>query len=274
MNAGYFKHPKQLLEELGIASPEDIDIEAICQYCQATVVYEPLQGCEARIVGNRDRAIITVNQTSPRPRQRFSAAHELGHWMHDRGQIGVACDQDALVVEWSSQSPETRANRYASNILLPRDVFVPLADKKQLTLATVQELAREFQTSLTATALRLVEYGSYPGMLICFSAKGRKWFVRGLDVPNHLWPVEIPGEYTLAHKLLQEARIENQSLDTDADEWFTHRDSGNYTIHEESICITKDHVLSLLWWKDEQQLIDLQEEAERIEARRSDWREE
>lgn len=273
MKTSYFKTPLQLIEELGIVSPEDIDIEAICQYCQATVVYEPLQGCEARITGNQDRAIITVNKTSPRTRQRFSAGHELGHWMYDRGEVAFACSENVLTGEWSDQNPETRANRYASNLLLPTELFVPLAIKKPLTLDTVRELGEKFQTSLTATAIRLVEHGSYPGMVVCNSSKGRKWFVRGRDVSNRLWPVEIPGKNTLAHNLLRGSTTVHAAIDADADEWFTHPASGNYTIHEESVRISNELILSLLWWNDEQQLIDLQEEDERIEARRSDWKE-
>jgi len=82
------KSPEKLLVELGILEPADIDIEAIAQYCRATIVYDKLTGCEARIVGNAERAIITVNISSQRPRQRFSAAHELGHWMLDRNKVG------------------------------------------------------------------------------------------------------------------------------------------------------------------------------------------
>ena len=66
-----YKSPATLLEELGITEPLDIKIEAIAEYCDATIVYEPLKGCEARILGHGDRAIITVNSTSLRERQRF-----------------------------------------------------------------------------------------------------------------------------------------------------------------------------------------------------------
>lgn len=56
--------PDALLAELGIVEPADIRIEAIAQYCGATVVYEPLTGCEAYIAGHGNRAIITVNSRS------------------------------------------------------------------------------------------------------------------------------------------------------------------------------------------------------------------
>src|SRR5689334_8721052 len=74
-----------LLKELGITQPNEIDIEAIAQHCEATVTYQALTGCEARIVGANDRAIITVNPSGVRGRERFSAAHELAHWLRDSG---------------------------------------------------------------------------------------------------------------------------------------------------------------------------------------------
>lgn len=42
--------PPELLRDLGIREPKDLDIEAIAEYCGATVVYRPLEGCEARII--------------------------------------------------------------------------------------------------------------------------------------------------------------------------------------------------------------------------------
>ena len=91
-----FGSADQLIEELGIAEPNEIDIEAIAQYCGATIVYESLKGCEARILGTDTRAIITVNSDSPRARQRFSGGHELGHWMRDRGKAAFACTESVV----------------------------------------------------------------------------------------------------------------------------------------------------------------------------------
>lgn len=54
----YYKSPKVLLNELGITEPQDIRIEGIAQYCGATIMYETLTGCEARILGLGDQAFI------------------------------------------------------------------------------------------------------------------------------------------------------------------------------------------------------------------------
>src|SRR5207244_787336 len=100
--------PDAILDELGVSAPSDIIIEGIAEYCGATIVYEPLDGCEARILGSDDRAIIAVNANSPRPRKRFSAGHELGHWMRDRGKRAFSCTESNLVRDWRVDDPERR----------------------------------------------------------------------------------------------------------------------------------------------------------------------
>src|SRR5947208_3288158 len=103
-----FRTPNQLLGDLGISGPDEIDVDAIAEYCDATIVYEPLTGCEARIVGSEDEAYITVNSNSRRERQRFSGAHELGHWMRDHGHIAAISCAAKQMTEWFQQNPEYR----------------------------------------------------------------------------------------------------------------------------------------------------------------------
>ena len=255
---GYYKSPKVLLNELGITEPHDIQIEAIAQYCGATIVYETLSGCEARIIGFGDQAIITVKKNSTRERQRFSAGHELGHWMRDRGKISFQCQSRDFTGEWDEDNPERRANRYATDILLPDFMFSPRAKNRPITFQTVQELASEFKTSVTATAIRLIELGSFPAMIICYGPGKRRWFIRGEDVPHFLWPVGMPEHGTVAHSLLQGQMVKSREpAEVYADSWITHRDSHKYKIVEDSLRVSGDLILTLLWWKDERQLLDL-----------------
>ena len=58
----HYRSPQRLLDELGITEPEDIEIEPIAFHVGALIKYAPLMGCEARILGAGDRAIITVNE--------------------------------------------------------------------------------------------------------------------------------------------------------------------------------------------------------------------
>lgn len=253
-----YRSPSALLDALGVEQPEDIDVEAIAQYCGATVLYELLTDCEARIIGHRDRAIITVNSASRRARQRFSAAHELGHWLCDRGRIAFTCTKLMLATEWHHENPETRANRFAADLLLPEMIFRPDARNQDMTFASVRKLADRYETSLTATAIRLVELGSFPAMLVCNErgSKRWKWFVRSPDLPENLWPADEPSPDSVAADLLRDADGKEAPTDVPAGAWFDHEAMDRYVIHEDSTR-SGDLVLSLLWWRDEQQLIEL-----------------
>ena len=77
---------EQLLQTLGVTDPRDIDLEAIAFDQGAVVKYRPLDGCEARIIGYGDRAMITVDNRRRPSRVRFSTAHEIGHWHRHRGR--------------------------------------------------------------------------------------------------------------------------------------------------------------------------------------------
>jgi len=262
--ANRYRSAQTLFEELGISEPEDIQLEAIAQYCRASVRYKALEGCEARITGYGDRAIISVNSSSRRQRQRFSIGHELGHWMCDQGSISFSCAEKIFATEWDNSNPERRANRYAVDLLLPDPMFRPLAKGRDITFATVRDLADRFQTSLIATAIRLVETGWLPCMIVCNERGRRRWFFRDPDV--QLWPLDQPGSGTIAYDLLRGADHVETPTPVCADGWIDHKDARRYELQEDSfkfpIPNCPDLVLSLLWWKDEQQLLDLDEHEE------------
>lgn len=264
--------PEEILADLGIKEPDDLDIEAIAEFCGATIRYKPLYGCEARIIGYRDRAIITVNTNSWRGRQRFSGGHELGHWMNDRRQIAFTCAYENYVRGWWAANPETRANRFASDLLLPLSMFQPRSYRLPVTFESVRNLADTFKMSLTATAIRLVEHGGLPAMLVCNSPQKKEWFVASSEVKGRLWPLVRPGQGATALSLLREMSEHKGPIDVRSDHWINHPSADRYWIKEDSLRLKEGTVLSLLWWEDEQQLVDLDEYEERTGSRRSDGR--
>jgi Zn-dependent peptidase ImmA (M78 family) len=260
------KAPAALLDELGVTEPTEIIVEAIAQHCGATIVYEPLDGCSARILASGDRAIITVDANAPLGRQRFSAGHELGHWMQDRGRVAFSCTEKNLVRDWDGENPERRANRFAANLLLPGKMFERASAGMPPTLESARSLANTFNMSLTATAIRLVELGPLPAMIVCSEKTGRRWFFRSRDVPKELWPLERPGAGTVAMRLLTGGTGRRSAPETvDADEWIDHMDASRYAIVEDSVIAMDGTVLSLLWWKDEAQILAFTEDEEDAE---------
>lgn len=265
----------QILEKLGITEPADLDIDAIAYACGAFITHEPLTGCEANIIGANDRAVITVNSTSIESRQRFSAGHELGHWMRDRGKNAFGCSNRMMQTEWTVNNPESRANRFAADLLLPLSMFVPLARAKPITIETIAYLSDEFKMSNTATAIRLVEHGSFPAILVYFEQTERKWFVpKRREVPAFLQPAEDPSQQTVTAQMLQHPGLTQLSAEVRADHWFSAYHSERYYIRESCLRVGKDAILTLIWWEDEQQLIDIADAEDRRAARRSDWRHE
>lgn len=95
---------------------------------------------------------ILVNYSEDTYRQRFTAAHEGGHGILDRG--------DDVIVTFAKQRKdlvETRANTFASHYLLPREVItrIPVRTWNQ---AEIVKWASQFKVSTTALAIALKEF--------------------------------------------------------------------------------------------------------------------
>ncbi len=251
------KSAVQLLEELGISEPHEIDLEAIAASCGAFVVFEPLTGAEARIVGNDDKAFITVNSAASRARQRFSIGHELGHWMWDRGRMAFACTKEMQDARWSGADKETIANRFSAELLMPSAMFRPRAHRLDATLDTVRKLAAEFEASLTATALRFVDYGSWPCMVVVHTAGGLERHKGTEGIDGRLWPCKQLDPCSFAYDLLRGQKTGVVGGLVDADTWINHPRASEYEVMESSVLTSPGRVLSLLWWKNERMINDL-----------------
>jgi len=75
--------------------------------------------------------LITISATDPYTRQRFTIAHELGHYMLHRHLIGDGVDDDRAYRSTNAGKyhntligpvEETEANKFAANLLMPRDL--------------------------------------------------------------------------------------------------------------------------------------------------------
>lgn len=92
--------------------------------------------------------------------QRFSVAHELGHYFLD-GHIDHVLPKDgehASRAGFSSADPyEQEADNFAVGLLMPAGPFKRLMRRSALGLADIESAAGTCKTSLTATAIRYVE---------------------------------------------------------------------------------------------------------------------
>jgi Zn-dependent peptidase ImmA (M78 family) len=252
--SGYYRSPEHLLQELGITDPEDIDLEAIAFYCGVTVVEDDLRGCEARLVGYGDKAFVTLKRGGYDRRKRFSLGHELGHWMHDRGRATFRCGEKDFLT-WGGESPEVRANTYAANLLLPKSMFASRAKVSDVTLAAASDLADTFQTSLTSTAIRLVDFCDKPAVAAYVSPSGIKPIRRTKLVPFKVTLRDALSRDSMAYRTLNDG-IDRGPVDLAASTWFTDYHAAWHPVQEHSKRILPHLVLTLLWWPDEAHLLN------------------
>lgn len=241
---------ERLLLDLGVAEPSDIDIEAIAHVQGLQILYRPLDGCDALIMGAGDRGIITVNSHAAPQRKRFSIAHELGHWQFHRKRTTLCSAKD---IERGNQNKnrmlddERVADRFGSELLMPTYLLKPAVGKiRYLDWALVSRIARAFDTSIPATAIRLVEANLVPSLLVCHRPAGRAWFVRAADVPDVWFPQQKLDARSHAFGMVHGGNAVTSAQSISAEAWFDRYGSDRFNLLEQSVVVSNGDVLSLL----------------------------
>lgn len=101
---------------------------------------------------------IAVNEHHASVRQRFTAAHELGHYIYHRDLLDGGVGDTRAYRAASSPLPnaairpvhERQANSFAANLLMPRHILSAIADR-----SNVVGLATMFDVSAEAMKIRL-----------------------------------------------------------------------------------------------------------------------
>jgi Zn-dependent peptidase ImmA (M78 family) len=114
-------------------------------------------------------AIIGINSRNSARRQRFTIAHELGHWVLHKGKPLIV-DQSVMVNkrdDVSSQATnqeEIEANQFAAALLMPKSMILPAVETQMSGgMASRDELissmSRQFDVSADAMGWRLINMG-------------------------------------------------------------------------------------------------------------------
>lgn len=162
---------EQTLVEYGIVRPP-VPVQDLVHQMGIELVYQPFDGELSGILYQEDdHAIIAINSRNARVRQRFTIAHECGHYIlhqHDRDLFVDKPIQVQFRNELSSLAvnrEEIAANRFAAALLMPRDWIMAEANRRldQQQPPTddelLQELAQLFEVSQRAMEFRLANLG-------------------------------------------------------------------------------------------------------------------
>lgn len=100
---------------------------------------------------------IKINRHETTERQRFTLAHEIGHFILHRYDIGGGVIDNVLYRSNLSSRKEMEANRFAANLIIPIEKLREETAKigNDISDDTVVALARKFRVSEQAMSIRL-----------------------------------------------------------------------------------------------------------------------
>lgn len=202
MGALRFKLAKQVAEkflaERNIASLP-VDPIAIAESLDIVVQPKPdtAEGVSGMLVRNQDMfGIMYATHIDNDGFQRFSIAHEIGHYVLDGHVDQILPTGDGFHASHAgfvSADPfELEADHFAAGLLMPDPLFSRELRRLGDGLDAVEEMARLCRTSLTATAIRYAEKASVPAAVVvstggvidyCFMSKVLQDF-DGLEWPR------------------------------------------------------------------------------------------
>ena len=160
------------------ASSIPVDVERVAtEHMGLKIVRRPLEREYSGFLAVREKTIV-VNRLHPLTRQRFTIAHEIGHYELHRGKVDMPVfieravyfrsDRDKMSgAEYSQERRlEKEADDYAAALLMPEECVADYLNAHPLDLSDysreVKEIAGEFEVSKQAMDYRLRYFGFVP----------------------------------------------------------------------------------------------------------------
>ncbi len=148
--------PMKVIEKHWDSTP--VPIEQIIREVGLPLCYEALDdNISGYIERNNGTYRIVVNAGHAPTRQRFTAAHELGHYVYHRDLLGDGVGDNRAYRTEGTNRPnlniraihERQANSFAANVLMPRHRLSDVASEDTASLAA------KFKVSPQAMGIRL-----------------------------------------------------------------------------------------------------------------------
>ena len=211
--------------------------------------------------------------------QRFSIAHELGHFFIDGHLDQIPFDgnmHSSRAGFVSSDSYEREADHFAAGLLMPTTLVRGVIDEESEGLCGIEAVQRKADTSLTAAAIRYIGLTDAAAAIIvsrndrvdyCFMSEAMEslreitWLRKGTLIPSDTVTESILDK---SEEEQREARAEGE---VDITTWFGGRRSA--TAWEEVIGLgSYGRVLTVLTCPD---LVDEDEDEDSDEALEESW---
>jgi Zn-dependent peptidase ImmA (M78 family) len=155
-------------------------------------------------VADTNRGRIGISKRIPvEGRKRFTAAHELGHYVLGHGSDVLQCrPHDIETWDPKVRQEERDANTFAAEVLMPAAVIRPLIARTP-DFHQVEQIAELCRTSLTSSARRFVELSTYQVAMVWSENHHVVWYRESGELRRAI-RVRALDEGTLAHTCFRE----------------------------------------------------------------------
>jgi hypothetical protein len=242
---------RKVLADLGIAHAAEQSIEDIAWLRGALVRTIPLRGCQGRLARLGARGVISVSEEVwYRPRQRFIVAHELGHLeIHGPEENQLSLCTETQIREGYDTGTEREANAFASELLMPKACWDKLVDVKTPSLEVIEGLAKRFEVSLVAAAIRFAKLCPERCAVVFSERSGVAWCAAGPEFGHFIRPGRPLDPYSVAYDHLNGRPTSPRPTQVEASAWLdSPRVRRGQEIVEDARPVPSLHaVLSLLW---------------------------
>lgn len=208
-------HARGLLTLVGMQPP--VDLDEVAEKIGLRKKYVNSNGFEGALVriADRPRGIVAIRETIGAARERFTFAHEIGHYVLPGHGVDVStvCAKKQLdVLREDVGRMEIEANKFASELLLPSKAVALLVDNYGVSFETCSFIARQFEASLTASAVKCVEASDKKAALVVSDDGIRTYFRRSDRWKYYIDQGEELSPASLAKDLLTEGVSKKQGI--------------------------------------------------------------
>lgn len=253
--------PEQLVAEIlrqNPGLPVPVPLEELAQLAGISKLEAfDSEGFEGALLTNATKSdgAIFYSRRSPRPRQRFTIGHELGHFLLPwHRQSSFQCTAEDISAR-ANKDWEIQANQFSAELLMPASLvkrrLQPLGEPE---LAHIQKLCVDFETSVEMTARRVVELSEYACAVVFSKENVVRYFVRSPFFTA--WPCVKKGDRLPSRSPSRTATSEpDEWHELDAHWWLKEaRDSSDdqpETVYEQTLVQEGGHKVTLLTYEPE-----------------------
>jgi Zn-dependent peptidase ImmA (M78 family) len=243
----------RLVERLGISGKPDL--AEIAERIGLRIREIDADGFEGTLVRALEgsKGIIGVTRSiRERSRQRFTIAHEIGHYvLPEHRNLENVCESSA-VESWRDglRRPELEANEFAVELLLPEKLVRKALRLGDPSHQTIRAVAGDFETSLTATTCRFVSLTDLACAAVWSQNKRAIWYRRSAACNFYLPKEALPCEGSVAKRIFDGGDGLRDLAEVPVNAWLDRRDAEKVSrVLEHSFRIPSyDAVLTLLWF--------------------------